>query len=273
VTSLLRHVKAVQNVTLPGERLPFKLADEHVGWIPKSATDLLLAQDFGCFLNEGAMVLPWAEDLPALARAVAKAGGFRFRDEPFDVCVEFDGKVLTTVDRGALPYFGIRAEGVHVNGIVQRPDGFHLWIAQRAADRPMDPGKLDHIFAGGISAGMDADETLLKEGREEANLPPDIVNRAVYAGSLRYITQRPEGLRRDRIHCYDLILPDGVKPTASDGEVAQFALWRIDRVIETLRNTDRFKFNVSLVLIDFLLRWRLLPDTEETRELMGIFRK
>jgi thiamine pyrophosphokinase len=273
VTGLLRHVKAVQNVTLPGDRLPFLLADEHVGWIQKPAANLLIAQKFGCFLNQGAMVLPWAEDLPDLARAIADAGAFRFRGEPFDVCVEFDGKVLTTIDRGALPWFGIRAEGVHVNGIVQRPDGFHLWVAQRAADRPMDPGKLDHIFAGGISAGMDAEDTLLKEAREEASLPPEIVNRAVYAGSLRYITQRPEGLRRDRIHCYDLVLPDGVIPRASDGEVAAFALWRIDRVIETLRSTDRFKFNVSLVLIDFLLRWRLLPDTEETRELTGIFRK
>lgn len=273
MTSLLRHVKAVQNVTLPGDWLPFRLADEQVGWIPKAASNLLLAQSFGCFLSEGAMVLPWAEDLPALARAVADAGAFRFRHEPFDVCAEFDGKVLTTIDRGALPWFGIRAEGVHVNGIVQRPDGFHLWIAQRAADRPLDPGKLDHIFAGGISAGMDAEGTLLKEAREEAALTPEIVNRAVYAGSLRYITLRPEGLRRDRIHCYDLVLPNGITPMASDGEVAEFALWRIDRVIETLRTTDRFKFNVSLVLIDFLLRWRLLPDTEETRQLMDIFRK
>ena len=94
---------------------------------------------------------------------------------------------------------------------------------------------------------------------------------AVYAGSLRYTTLRPEGLRRDRIHCYDLVLPDTVEPVASDGEVEAFELWPIDFVVETLRETDYFKFNVSLVLIDFLLRWDLLPDNEETRELAGIF--
>jgi len=181
--------------------------------------------------------------------------------------------VLATIDRGALPWFGIRAEGVHVNGIVRRADGLHLWIARRAADRQMDPGKLDHVFAGGICAGMDAEDTLIKEGAEEAGLPREIVDRAVYAGSLRYTTLRPEGLRRDRIHCYDLVLPEGLTPVASDGEVAAFELWPIDRVIQTLRETERFKFNVALVLIDFLLRWHLLPDTEETQKLTETFRK
>jgi len=271
--SLLRHVEAVQNVTLPGDRLPFRLGEEHVGWVPRSGVDVLLAQRFGCTLAEGAVTLPWAEDLPALARALANAGALAWRGEAFDVCAEFDGKVLATIDRGALPWFGIRAEGVHVNGIVRHTDGLHLWIARRAADRLLDPGKLDHVFAGGISAGMDAEDTLIKEGAEEAGLPREIVDRAVYAGSLRYTTLRPEGLRRDRIHCYDLVLPEGLTPIASDGEVAAFELWHIDRVIQTLRETERFKFNVALVLIDFLLRLHLLPDTDETRQLTEIFRK
>jgi 8-oxo-dGTP pyrophosphatase MutT (NUDIX family) len=273
MTSLLRHVQAVQNVTLPADRLAFKLAEEQVGWVPQSGVDVLLAQRFGCTLSDGAITLPWAEDLPGLARALANAGAFRWRDEAFDVCAEFDGKVLATIDRGALPWFGIRAEGVHVNGIVRRSNGIHLWIARRAANRLLDPGKLDHLFAGGISAGMDAEDTLIKEGAEEAGFPQEIVDRAVYAGSLRYTTLRPEGLRRDRIHCYDLVLPEGLTPVASDGEVAAFELWHIDRVVQTLRETDRFKFNVSLVIIDFLLRWHLLPDTEETQQLTGIFRK
>jgi len=273
MSSLLRHVLAVQNVNLPGDRLPFRLGDEQVGWVPQAAAELLCAQRFGCHLADGAMTLPWAEDLPELARALAGEGTFRWRGEAFDVCAEFDGKVLATIDRGALPWFGIRAEGVHVNGIVRHPDGLHLWIARRAADRLLDPGKLDHIFAGGIAAGMSAEETLVKEGGEEAGLSRDIIDRAVYAGSLRYVTQRAEGLRRDRIHCYDLILPAGVIPVATDGEVAAFDLWPIERVIQTLRDTDHFKFNVALVLIDFLLRWRLLPASEETRQLTEIFRK
>jgi hypothetical protein len=69
------------------------------------------------------------------------------------------------------------------------------------------------------------------------------------------------------------VLPEDIEPVATDGEVEAFELWPIDYVIEVLRDTDGFKFNVSLVLVDFLLRWGLLPDSEETRELAGIFRK
>ncbi len=269
----MRHVKAVQNYTLPGDRLPFRLGEEQVGFVPASARELLLAQKFGCTPANGGLAMPWAEDLPELAQIVAAAGAFRWRGEAFDVCAEFDGRVLTTVDRGALPWFGIRAEGVHVNGIVRRARGLHLWVARRAANRPIDPGKLDHLFAGGIAAGMDAEATLVKEAAEEAGLSRAVVDRAVYAGSLRYTTLRAEGLRRDRLHCYDLVLPEEVVPVATDGEVAEFELWPVERVIEVLRDTDMFKFNVSVVLIDFLVRWRLLPEGEERRELEGIFRK
>ena len=273
MNGLIRHVKNVQNVTLPGDRLAFCLGGEQVGWVPANASDKLLKLPFGCTRTEHAITLPWAESLPQVARGVAATGSFKWRGESFDVRAEFDGKVLATIDRGALPWFGIRAEGVHVNGVVQRRDGLYLWIARRAADRLMEPGKLDHIFAGGIAAGMDAEGTLVKEAAEEAGLPRDIVDHAVYAGSLRYTTLRPEGLRRDRIHCYDLVLPEEIEPVATDGEVESFELWPIDYVIEVLRDTDAFKFNVSLVLLDFLLRWQLLPEGEETRALEAVFRK
>jgi 8-oxo-dGTP pyrophosphatase MutT (NUDIX family) len=273
MTGLMRHVRNVQNAILPGDRLAFYVGEEQVGWVPEAASAKLLGLPLGCRREENTITLPWAESLPQLARGVAATGTFKWRDEPFDVRAEFDGKILATIDRGALPWFGIRAEGVHVNGVVHRRDGLHLWIARRAANRLIDPGKLDHIFAGGIAAGMDAEGTLVKEAAEEAGFTPDIVDHAVYAGSLRYTTLRPEGLRRDRIHCYDLVLPEDIEPVATDGEVESFELWPIDYVIEVLRDSDGFKFNVSLVLLDFLIRWQLLPDCEETRQLQAVFRK
>ncbi len=273
MTGLMRHIEAVQNVTLPGDRMVFRVAGQNVGWAPANARHRLLDAPFGCREEDGAIDLPVAEDLSDLAASLAGAGAFKLRGEAFDVVAEAGGAPLTTVDRGALPWFGIRAEGVHVNGIVRRSGGVHLWIAHRAANRQMDPGKLDHVFAGGIAAGMDAWETLAKEGEEEAGFGREIVDQAVYTGSLRYVAARPEGLRRDRIHCFDLILPDDVSPVATDGEVAFFELWPVERVIRALQESDVFKFNVSLVLIDFLLRWELLPVSDETRHLARILRK
>jgi hypothetical protein len=54
--------------------------------------------------------------------------------------------------------------------------------------------------------------------------------------------------------CYDLFVPEDFVPRAADGEVEEFFLWPIERVVETVRETDRFKFNVNLVLVDLFRR-------------------
>ncbi len=156
--------------------------------------------------------------------------------------------MLAQIDRGGLPVFGIAAQGVHLNGLVATSGGLHIWVARRALSKPLDPGKLDHLVAGGISAGMTPFQTLLKEAEEEASLPAELVSQAIHRGTLDYVITRPEGLRRDRLHCYDLMLPQDFRPEPRDGEVAGFELWPVRRAFETVRDTDDFKFNVRLVL-------------------------
>ncbi len=253
-----RHFRAVRNVTLPGGYVPFRLAAEQVGWVEPGSAGILAG--YGCARLDDGVVLDRAELLPSLAQSLAEAGCFGWRGEAFDVRAARDGPVLATVDRGALPWFGIEAEGVHVNGLVRRADGLHVWVGRRAADRPMDPGKLDHMTAGGIPAGMTAEQTLIKEGAEEAGLSEDVMRRARHVGAISYATRRPEGLRRDCLHCYDLFLDENERPRPYDGEVTGFELWPIEDVIETVRNTDDFKFNVNLVLIDLFVRHGLAPD-------------
>jgi thiamine pyrophosphokinase len=70
--------------------------------------------------------------------------------------------------------------------------------------------------------------------------------------------ERPEGLRRDLLHCFDLELPEDFLPRAADGEVESFELWPIGQVLETVRQTDDFKFNVNLVLVDLFRRLRMI---------------
>ena len=60
------------------------------------------------------------------------------------------------------------------------------------------------------------------------------------------------------------MLPDDFRPHAADGEVESFALWPLPRVLETVRDTDDFKFNVNLVLIDLFLRRGLIGEPEAT---------
>ena len=247
--ALMRHITACNNVRLPGRRVPFHLDGEPVGWVLPDAA-AVAGTDIA------------ASALPGLMPRLVAAGLCHWRDEAFDVRARPDGPVLGTVDRGALPVLGIEAVGVHLNGLVRRADGLHVWVARRAADKKLDPGKLDHLVAGGVSAGLSPHETLVKEAAEEAGLPEPLVAGAVLRGTISYVMERPEGLRRDRLLCYDLDLPESFEPQPVDGEVSGFELWPISRVFETVCETDLFKFNVNLVLIDLFLRLALVTDPE-----------
>jgi hypothetical protein len=72
------------------------------------------------------------------------------------------------------------------------------------------------------------------------------------------------GFRRDVLYCYDLELPEGFVPVNTDGEVSEFMLLPLDEVAAIVRDTDQFKLNCNLVIIDFLIRhgW-LAPQSEE----------
>jgi 8-oxo-dGTP pyrophosphatase MutT (NUDIX family) len=265
-TGFLHHLRTCNNARLPGDRLPFRIGSAQVGWI-KPALASALAIFPGISADATGISLTDGTRLPAIARQLVEDGHFRFRREDFDIRATPDGAVLARLDRGALPSFGVMAEGVHVNGLVRRSDGVHVWVARRAADKHLDPGKLDHIVAGGVPAGLSPAETLLKEAEEEAAIPAPLARQAVPVALIAYAMERSEGLRRDRLHCYDLDLPEDFCPRATDGEVEAFELWPIARVVQAVRETDRFKFNVNLVLIDLFLREGLIvgPEAAELR--------
>ena len=257
-----RHVHACNNAVLPGERLAFRIGSTQVGWVKPDLAARLAAFPEIVAAADG-VSLTDAAALPAIARGLSDAGCYRWRREEFDIRAEPDGPVLARLDRGALPSFGVLAVGVHVNGLVRLPDGLHVWVARRAADKLLDPSKLDHIVAGGVPAGLTPIETLVKEAAEEAAIPASLARRAVPVATITYAMERPEGLRRDLLHCYDLELPEDFCPHAADGEVETFELWPIARVTQTVRDTDAFKFNVNLVLIDLFRRMGLI-DSEES---------
>ena len=253
----LRHIRACQTARLPGERLAFHIGADPVGWVRP-----VLAEALAGFPEVEAtparITLTRPAALQPIARELSERGFYRWRNEAFDVRATADGPVLAVLDRGALPSFGVVSEGVHVNGLVRRADGLHVWIARRSRTKQLDPGKLDHLVAGGIPAGLSPAQTLVKEAAEEAAVPEALAATARRVGMLRYAMERPEGLRRDRLYCHDLTLPEDFIPRAADGEVELFELWPITRAADVVRDSDDFKFNVNLVLIDMFLREGLI---------------
>ncbi|MCW9001165.1 MAG: DUF4743 domain-containing protein, partial [Rhodospirillales bacterium] len=197
-----------------------------------------------------------------------------WRGEPFPVVTDFAAAPLMAMERAAVPKFGFRGYGIHVNGFVRRDDGIHMWVGRRAMDRGLEPGKLDQLVAGGQPAGLSLVENLIKEGAEEADIPADMMARSVPVGAITYLMDRPEGLRNDVLFIYDLELPSDFVPRNTDGEVDEFFLWPLEKVAETVHDTEDFKFNCAMVVIDFLIRHgKIAPDTPGYLDLVAGLRR
>ncbi|WP_159996074.1 NUDIX hydrolase family protein [Roseomonas sp. 18066] len=264
-----RHIAACNNLASPAGYFPFRIGAEQVGWLEPDLARWLAYRPRDFHFDAEGVSLPARlrsraareSILADAAIGLEKAGYLKLREELFDVRATTDGPVLATLDRGAIPAFGVIAQGVHLNGLVRRADGLHLWLGKRSRAKAVAPGEWDNIVAGGAPAGLTMEETLIKEASEEAGLAPELTVRARRASALSYVMKTAEGMRRDTLHVFDLDLPEDVVPTPCDDEVERFELWPIARVMELVRDSDQVKFNVNLVLIDLFLREGLIDAT------------
>lgn len=183
--------------------------------------------------------------------------------EQYDVCDYFGSPVLFTIERAAATLFGIQKQGIHVNAYNIKNGQYNMWVAKRAIDKPTWPGKLDHLVAGGHASGMAIQTTLQKECQEEAGISEQLSAQAVAVGIVNYNVQSNDNLSRDTLFNYDLKLSDDFVPHNTDGEVDDFFLWPLEQVLQTIRDTQDFKTNCNLVIIDFAVRHGFIkPDDD-----------
>jgi hypothetical protein len=275
--SLLRHIRRC-NDWRAGRHLPLLLGGVRVGWVRRDNAEHLRRFP-ALFRVEAERVVMLAEGdadhlthlLDDALEPLAEEGILpKWRNEEFPVLARWGEAPLFRIDRGAVPFLGIRAYGVHVNGW----RGDKLWIGRRAPDKRVDPDKLDNLVAGGIGAGHGVVETLFKEAAEEADLPRALVAAAVPVGAITYRLDWGVGTRDDVLFVYDLEMPEAVRPRNTDGEIVAFELRAAREVLDQVRRGDDFKFNVNLVLIDFALRRGLIAaDDPEYLDLVTGLRR
>jgi hypothetical protein len=187
----------------------------------------------------------------------------RLKGERFAALRQWGDEAAFTVDRAVISLFGLRSHGVHVNGFVRSSDGLKLWIGKRADDKSVAPGKLDNMIAGGQPAHLSLMDNLVKEAAEEADVAEALARTARPVGMVSYCLEDQWGLKPDVMFCFDLDLPETFSPRNTDGEIQNFQLMAVTEVAALVRDGDAFKYNVPLVIIDFLIRHgRLDPDGE-----------
>jgi 8-oxo-dGTP pyrophosphatase MutT (NUDIX family) len=252
--------------------LPFVVLDTQVGWVRHD-----VARRLAAFPEAFRVIRKRVELHPALCTADLRStmvdavvtelhrdwGTPNLRGERYRVVGRFGDRPLMSLDRGVVSLFGVRAFGIHVNGFVRRPDGIHLWIGRRALDKSVAPGKLDNMVAGGQPADLSLAENLLKEAAEEADIPAALASTARPVGAISYCMEDEWGLKPDVMFCYDLEVPEDFTPRNTDGEISDFMLMPIADVAARVRDSRDFKFNVNLVITDFLIRHGVLSPDEE----------
>jgi hypothetical protein len=206
-----------------------------------------------------------ARQLAAVGADLCQAGDLPPpRGELFPVLPRWGGTPLASLDRAWVTYFGLPAYGVHLNGYVKGADGSrHMWIARRALAKMTYPGQLDNLVAGGQPVGLGLFENMLKECAEEADIPASVAKGMRTVGQVTYAMEVAEGLKQDTLFCFDLRLPPAFQPNNTDGEVDSFQLLPLGDVAGIVRDSFDFKFNCSLVVIDFLLRHGFLTPDEQ----------
>ena len=176
-----------------------------------------------------------------------------WRQEQLAVC-NHKGQQLATVERGAVRALGITTHGVHLHGCtVDR----RVWIQQRAQYKQTLPGRWDTLMGGMVSAADTLGQALARETAEEAGLALAQLGKLRQMGHflMRSPNAPDNGLEyvSERIDWFECLVPQGVVPVNTDGEVQQFRLVSRQELLPMLLQ-DAFTPEAGLILGQWLLR-------------------
>jgi 8-oxo-dGTP pyrophosphatase MutT (NUDIX family) len=260
--SLLERLHHCTISDLSGFR-PWSIGKAQIGWLRHDVADALRHYPTVFAVGDDAVALQShladfdhrTAAVGEVVRALAELGIVQgWRNEAFAVVADYGQPPLLRLERAAVAVFGVKAYGVHMNGYVRDGARIRLWVGQRAANRQIEPGKLDNLVAGGVPFGLDPMANLIKECAEEAGIGEAMARQAIPVGAISYRMLHQDFLRQDTLFLYDLELPADFKPANTDGEIASFRLMELEEVVEIMTGSEAFKFNVAPVVIDFLVR-------------------
>lgn len=189
--------------------------------------------------------------LQSVARQLRKRGVIA--DWRNELCAVQDstGAEIARCERGVFRTLGIQNRAVHVNG--HRPDG-RWWIARRSAQKRADPGKLDNLAAGGVSAGETLRSTAIRELWEEAGVSRSLAQRVDFPGMvIRSVRETQFGVHDELVIVADLLLPDEFEPSGRDGEVEEFLCLTHEQVLAALAR-EEFTIEAALATRECLER-------------------
>lgn len=263
---LLTFVQEACNYNPADSLIPFVAEGTLVGWVkPDFAQNLTNWPDLFSVRPRGVTLTSDFADVDQrslafgeVVEALAMNGSIKgWRNEQISISDTFYSEPILHVERAAARYFGFLVHAAHMTGHTIS-DGMPLiWLARRAKNKDIDPGKLDNVVGGRIPRGLSPTETMHKEAWEEAGIKPEMAKMARAAGALRVCRAIPEGVHREIIYVHDLYLPPDFRPQNQDGEVERFYCVRPEDAlarVEQMTTGGDFTVEATLVMLNFLIR-------------------
>jgi len=258
-------IRAAQKFN-PAAHVPLLCDGARIGWLRKAHAQRLAAwPDIFKRDARGVRIAESLDSPAARSKAVGHVIGALhqdgaiagWRNERYAVATAFDAPPLLHIERAAARFFGTTTYAAHANGYCGEGAACEMWLARRAAAKPIDPGMLDNLVGGGMSAGVPPLQTIIREAWEEAGIPEALARSAVAAGTLEILREVPEGVQSEVLFAFELELPREFRPHNEDGEVSEFRRVPLAEIAE-LANGRAMTLDSSLVAREFLAR-RLQP--------------
>lgn len=183
---------------------------------------------------------------------ILRLGGYipGWRNEEF-AWVDQNGHKYFRLERAAFRTFGFRSMATHINGYTKSNT---IWLGRRSENKPTDPGQLDNLAAGGISADETPWISARRELWEEAGVPAQISDEIEPVGRIHMRRPIPgRGFHDEQLFIYDLELTDNFIPTNHDGEVSGFIEASYAEAAARIL-ADEFTSDAAFVTADFILR-------------------
>jgi len=192
-----------------------------------------------------------SQDLRQLAQHLHEVGLIpTWRKEEFAWYGKDDHEYFR-IERAAFRTFGFCSRAAHINGYTRSGK---IWVGRRSEIKVIDPGLLDNLAAGGVTAGETVRQNAIRELWVEAGIPEHIAQYIQPQGKL--LIKRPNlphGFHHENLFMFDLQLPENIVPKNHDGEVSGFI--EIDFAEAAARIlADEFTNDAAMVTADFILR-------------------
>ncbi len=220
--------------------------DTGVHWLPQAEAELCAALTDA---NQALRVQGWIK---------------AWRGEAFSIYEPRRLRRLGRMERAAARFWGTLTLGAHCTGYVADAQGrpSHIWVAQRAANKVVDPNAFDNLIGAGVGDGQTPAQALLREAWEEAGLRPPALIGVQPGRRIQMFREVPEGLQFEQLFSFDLALPAGTTPINQDGEVQRFECLPVAQALE-LAASGAMTVDAALVMLDFALRHGLLPAAND----------